>query len=72
MTESVNEQTEHDKTAALHDIAEEVEKERAERGHSALDGEKVVSNEPDTSEGDTDATLAGDVGSIPPVRPFGN
>ncbi|WP_061962725.1 hypothetical protein [Demequina aurantiaca] len=64
--------TEHEKTAALHEIAEEVVKEREERGHSVLDGEKVVSNESDYSEGNEDATLAEDVQSIPPARPGGN
>lgn len=64
--------SEHDKTEALHEIAEEVERERQERGHSTLDGEQVVSNEPDNSEGDEDATLASDVGRIPPVLNTGN
>lgn len=64
--------SEQDKTEALHAIAEEVELERAERGHSPLDGAQVVGNEPDNSEGDEDATLAGDVDVIPPTKPFGN
>lgn len=72
MSESENNVTEQDKTAALHDIANEVEREREERGHSALDGQPVVSNEPDASEGDESATLVDGVQSIPPVRPFGN
>lgn len=48
------EKSEHDKTAALHEIAEDVEKERESRGHSLLDGEDVISNEHDDSEGHKD------------------
>jgi hypothetical protein len=66
------EKSEHDKTAALHEIAEDVEKERESRGHSLLDGEDVVSNEDDGSEGHKDATLADDVASTPPAMPSGN
>ena len=64
--------SEHEKTQALHEIAEEVERDRAERGHSVLDGEHVVGNEPDSGKGDEGATLAGDVNVIPPSKPFGN
>lgn len=66
------EKSEHDKTAALHEIAEDVEKEREGREHSLLDGEDVISNEHDDSEGHKDETLADDVDSIPPARPSGN
>lgn len=72
MTNAEQGDTEQDKTAALHEIAEEVVQEREEHGHSLVDGEDVVSNEPDASEGDEEATLADDAGSIPPVRPAGN
>jgi len=66
------EKSEHDKTAALHEIAEDVEQERESRGHSLLDGEDVISNERDDSEGHKDETLADDVDSIPPAMPSGN
>jgi len=72
MTESQRNLTEEEKTAALHDIAEEVEEERQQRGHSDLDGENIVDNSPADSEGDDEATLAGDVEAIPPVRPGGS
>lgn len=64
--------TESEKTAALHEIAEEVEKDRAERGHSVLDGEKVVDNSGGSAEGGKGSTLASEVGVIPPAINTGN
>lgn len=64
--------TETEKTAVLHEIAQEVEHERAQHGHSVLDGEQVLSNEEGDSEGDPDATLADDIDAIPPAMPSGN
>jgi len=61
----------HDKSSSLHDIAEEVEREREERGHSVLDGQPVVGNEPDTSEG-ADTGIVEDILVVPPARPSGN
>lgn len=63
--------SEHDKTAALHEIAEEVEQERDQRGRSPVDGQPVVSNAPDVSEPEGDV-VADDVLVVPPVRPSGN
>ncbi|WP_430868576.1 hypothetical protein [Demequina aurantiaca] len=64
--------SEHEKTAALHEIAEEVEHDREVKGHSLLDGENVIGNREGASEGHEDSTLASEVQSIPPAMPSGN
>lgn len=64
--------SEHKKTAALNDVADEVETERAQHGRSEVDGQPVVDNSPDTAEVEDDAGLAQDPLVVPPLRPSGN
>lgn len=67
--------TEAEKTAALHEIAEDVERERRERGRTEFDDQGVAHGEPpvaDSSQREdvpVDDDIAQALRAVPPVHP---